>query len=65
MLNDPRMSSRGRLVALALGVLIALALPKRVEHGSSGARCVAYEIKPLGFYLLGIDVAYSTGEDCR
>ena len=74
------MTSRGRQLAFVVAVLIALALPKRVDCGYPGAVCrvtrgkqvcTAWEIEPWGFYLLenllGRDVgfAYSSGDDCR
>ena len=62
------MTSRGRRIAFLLGVLIAFALPKRVEE--TRGRCVVYRVEPWGFYLLEqvfgeISVAYSAGQDCR
>ena len=73
------MSSNGRRIAGLLGVLIAIALPKRVECGYPGATCDrivdrrscrSYEIEPFGFFLLenvfnrNIGFAYSSGDDC-
>jgi hypothetical protein len=74
------MTSSGRRTAFFVAVLIAFALPKRVECGFPGAECVhvvghdqctRYEIEPWVFYgiehLLSRNVgfAYSSGEDCR
>lgn len=75
------MSTRGTRIAFAFAILIALALPKRVECSFPGGTCghagrwrttcTEYEIEPLGFYLLELAVrrdvgfAYSRGEDCR
>ena len=71
-----RMTSSGKRWAFLIGVLLAFALPKRVECGFPGATCAItrgkevctrYEIEPWGFYLLenvlGRDVgfAYSSG----
>ncbi len=73
------MTSNGRMIAFVLGVLIAFALPKRVECGYPGGSCERivdhracrpYEVEPFGFYLLenvfGRDIgfAYSSGDDC-
>jgi len=74
------MTSSGRRWAFLIGVLVALALPKRVECGFPGATCqvrrgsevcTGYEIEPWGFYLLeyvaGRDIgfAYSSGDGCH
>lgn len=74
------MTTRGTRLAFALAVVIALALPKRIECRSAGAHCAAspraaacatYEIEPFGFYLAELVVdrnvgfAYETGGDCR
>jgi hypothetical protein len=75
------MSTRGTQIAFAFAVVIALALPKRVECSFPGGTCghpgrwrttcTDYEIEPLGFYLLelvakrDVGFAYSRGEDCR
>lgn len=74
------MTSSGKRLAFVIGVVLALALPKRVDCGypggvcevSRGKRtCTPYEIEPWGFYLLenvlGRDVgfAYSSGDGCR
>jgi hypothetical protein len=73
------MSSNGRRIAGLIGVLIAIALPKRVECRYPGATCDrivegrscrSYEIEPFGFFLLenvfnrNIGFAYSSGDDC-
>ena len=61
------MTTSGRRWAFVIGVLVALALPKRVEtpHG----RCTDYVVEPFGVYLLGqivdVGLAYSSGRDCR
>jgi len=75
------MSTRGTRIAFAFAILLALALPKRVECRFPGGicghagrwrtTCTEYEIEPLGLYLIELAVerdvgfAYSTGEDCR
>ncbi len=74
------MTSGGRRVAFFLGIVIAFAIPKRVECGYPGAKCAVegsgktcapYEIEPWGFYLIeyvagrNIGFAYSTGDDCH
>lgn len=58
------MTSNGRRLAFFVGLLVALALPKRVDCGFSGAPtchvpghfrgevCTPYEIEPWGFSLL-------------
>ena len=64
-MNHPRMTFRGRRWAAAVGLLVALALPKRVEcaypgadpktcghHNALGRWCTTVEVEPLGFYLL-------------
>jgi hypothetical protein len=75
-----RMTSSGRQLAFLIAVLIAFAIPKRVECGFPGAACTVrhgkevctpYEVEPWGFYLLenvlGRDIgfAYTSGEECR
>ena len=67
-------------MAFLIAVLIAFALPKRVECGYPGGmcthvlgkeHCTTYELEPWGFYWLeklfkrDIGFAYKTGEDCR
>jgi hypothetical protein len=75
------MSTRGTRIAFAFAIIIALALPKRVECGFPGATCghtgrwrttcTDYEIEPLGVYVIELVVkrdvgfAYSAGEDCQ
>ena len=75
------MSTRGTRIAFAFAVLMAFALPKRVDCGFPGGTCghagrwrttcTDYEIEPLGFYVIeritgrNVGFAYSTGEDCR
>jgi len=73
------MSSNGRRIAGLIGVLIAFALPKRIECGYPGGTCDrivegrtchSYEMEPFGFFLLenvfhrNIGFAYSSGDDC-
>jgi hypothetical protein len=74
------MTSDGRRLAFLIGVLIACALPKRVEcefpgnecaHQVGHDQCTDYEVEPWLFYglehLFGRDIgfAYSHGVDCR
>jgi len=75
------MTTSGRRWAGIIGILVALALPKRVECGypdntcarlnSLHHQCIAYEVEPFGFYLLelafhrDIGFAYTSDEDCR
>jgi hypothetical protein len=75
------MTLRGRQMAFAFAVLIAFALPRRVDCGYPGATCghagkwrticTSYEVEPLGFYVIELVVqrnvgfAYTTGDDCR
>lgn len=77
----PSMTLRGRQIAFAFAVLIAFALPRRVDCGYPGATCghagkwrticTGYEVEPLGFYVIELAVhrnvgfAYTTGDDCR
>jgi hypothetical protein len=68
-----RMTSGGKRLAFIIGVVLALALPRRVEHGvvmHGKESCTAYEIEPWGVYLLEnvvghLGIGYSSGEDCR
>jgi hypothetical protein len=68
------MTTRGRRIALAIGIGIAFALPKRVECGYPGGTCqhagsrhgqlcTPYEIEPWGLYLIesamGRDVGFA------
>lgn len=57
------MTYSGRRWAFVLGIVFALALPKKVDCGFPGGecehagtrhreRCTPYEIEPFGFYLL-------------
>ena len=74
------MSSSGRRWAFLIGIVLAFAIPKRVDCGYPGAVCMRvdagktcgdYELEPWGFYLveyvIGRDVgfAYSAGDDCH
>lgn len=74
------MTSSGRRLAFFIAVLIAFALPKRVECGFPGndcarvvgrSQCTSYEIEPWVFYGLehlfdrNVGFAYSHGDDCR
>ncbi len=63
MINDPRMTTRGRTWAFAFGILIVLGLPKHVDCDHPGASecshpgtfrrtCTSYEVEPFGFYLI-------------
>jgi hypothetical protein len=63
MINDPRMTTRGRIWAFLFGLAIVFALPKHVECGHPGSTecahpasfhrsCTSYEVEPFGFYLL-------------
>lgn len=80
-MNHPSMTTRGRQLAFAFAVVVALALPRRVDCGYPGATCgragkwqttcTSYEVEPLGFYLIelvahrDVGFAYTSGEDCR
>jgi hypothetical protein len=67
------MTSRGRLIALCVGLTLAFALPKRVECGFPDARacahpgarprevCTDYEVEPWGFYVLESLVGRNVG----
>jgi len=74
------MSSSGRRWALLIGIVIAFAIPKRVDCGYPGAVCTRfdagktcgyYELEPWGFYLVeyvigrNVGFAYSAGDDCH
>jgi hypothetical protein len=81
MINAPGMTSRGRMIAGLIALIVAFLLPMHVPCGYPGGTCgrlnerkvlcKAYEMEPLGFFLLeklfGRDVgfAYRTGEDCH
>ena len=73
------MTSNGRRLAGLVAVVVAFALPKRVECGYPAGTCErvidhhtchAYEMEPFGFYLLelvfsrDIGFSYSSGDDC-
>ena len=70
------MTSSGRRIAFFVGLVIAFALPKRIDCGypgsdcAAGARCKPYELEPLGFYAIefvfgrNVGFAYSSGIDC-
>ena len=63
------MTYSGRRWAFLFGVLLAFALPKRVE-GREAGRCTPYVTEPFGFYLLGqvfgdLGISYTRVEDCR
>ncbi|MCX5746989.1 MAG: hypothetical protein NT062_31350 [Proteobacteria bacterium] len=62
-MNHPKMTTRGRTIAGLIAVVIALALPKRVECDGGDTRdcghlnvlhhwCTSYEVEPLGFYMI-------------
>jgi hypothetical protein len=70
----PSMTTRGRMIAFAVGAVLAFALPKRVDCGFPGGTCghagtrrgeicTSYEVEPWGFYLLehvaGRDVGFA------
>jgi hypothetical protein len=70
VLDDPRMTSRGRMIAFFIAVAGVLALPKKVTCPRSSSNncgvyveheglCTPYETMPLGFYLL----SSATGHD--
>ena len=80
-MNHPSMTTRGRQIAFAIAVVVALALPRRVDCGYPGGTCghagkwrttcTSYEVEPLAFYLIelvahrDVGFAYTTGDDCR
>jgi hypothetical protein len=64
-MNHPKMTTRGRTIAGLIAVVIALALPKRIDCDHPGADtrdcghlnvlhhwCTSYEVEPLGFYMI-------------
>lgn len=74
------MTASGRRLAFFFAILLAFALPKRVEcmfpgnecaHMVGREQCTPYEIEPWVFSLLervlhrDVGFAYSSGEDCR
>jgi hypothetical protein len=75
------MTTRGKRITALFAVLVALALPKRVECGYPGTTCgtvgalkllcTPYEVEPFGFYLVekllerDVGFAYTSGEHCR
>ncbi|MDQ3301425.1 MAG: hypothetical protein M3619_32995 [Myxococcota bacterium] len=81
MIRTRGMSSSGMRWAFLFGVVLAIALPKRVPCGVPGIECAvegrwrtlctSYELEPFGFYLLelafhrDIGFAYTTGQECR
>jgi hypothetical protein len=80
-MRHPSMTTRGTRAAFAFAVLIALALPKRVECSYPGEACghagkyrmtcTSFEIEPLGFYLVelvanrDVGFAYQRDDECR
>jgi len=75
MFSDPRMTSNGRRIAFVVALVVAAALPKRVDRGHhagswKGTTCTSYELVPLAIY--GVEsalstrtgVAYTSGDDC-
>ncbi len=79
--NHPRMTSSGRVKALIIGVLIAFALPKRVECKFPGNDCTRYVGKHTmhrlrdraagcsswleHLFKRNIGFAYKSAQDCR
>ncbi len=77
----PGMTSRAKQVVALIAVLLGLMLPKRVlcgypdgdcaRAGPSRRLCRAYEVEPLGLYLVewvvgrNVGFAYSKGETCQ
>jgi hypothetical protein len=80
-MNHPSLSASGKRIAFLVALVVAFALPKRVEcfyagdescrHGSHGRPCTTYELEPFGFYLIelvaktDVGFGYSTTEECR
>jgi len=73
-MRHPSMSTRGTHLALAIAVVIALLLPKRVECGFPGAVgaacrhagrgqmiCTDFEVEPLGLYVIELAVHRNVG----
>lgn len=64
------MTTTGRRWAFVIGILIAFALPKRIEREHRAA-CTSYEVRPWGFYLVEqvvdrpVGFTYTSGQDCR
>lgn len=81
MIQHPRMTSRGKQLAVLVAVLVVFFLPKKVDCGYPDGRCgvpgrfrvvcTPYELEPLGLYLVeqvahrDIGFAYTSGETCR
>ncbi len=81
MINAPGLTSRGKMIAGVIALIIAFLLPKHVECGYPAGTCgrmgmfkqvcKSYELEPLGFFLLerlfdkDIGFAYRSGEDCH
>jgi hypothetical protein len=71
--NHPGMTSRGRMLAILAGLVIAFLLPKRVECGHPAAGtscqrfgprhqlCTPYEVEPWGFFLIEMLVRRDVG----
>jgi len=80
-MNPRGMTTRGKRITALFAILIALALPKRVDCGYPGVTCgevgalklmcTPYEVEPLGFFLVekllerDVGFAYTRGEHCR
>jgi hypothetical protein len=80
-MRHPGMSTRGTRLTLAIAIVLALLLPKRVTCSYPGATCghagrwrtmcTSFEIEPIGFYVIeliakrDVGFAYSSGDECR
>lgn len=75
------MTSRAKQITALIAVGIALLLPRQVDCGYPGGECAvpgmsrrmctAYEVEPMGIFLVewvvgrNIGFAYSRGQNCR
>ncbi|HWO21798.1 MAG TPA: hypothetical protein VNO30_23675 [Kofleriaceae bacterium] len=75
------MTSRAKQLTAMIAIGLGLLFPQQVECGYPGGECAApgmkrqmcsaYEVEPLGFYLVewlvgrNVGFAYSRGQTCR
>jgi hypothetical protein len=80
-MRHPSMTTRGTQITIAIAVAIVLLFPKWVPCGFPGATCgrpgilgttcTAYEVEPVGIYLIelvaerNVGFAYAVGDECH